>query len=256
MDDNIDQEGVQAFGLIDSLDQAWLKLPLTVMRDVGPATLTLGGLLKISNKETFVAAHDIASAARVPLATTRKHLEMLSEHGWIENKGRGCTRGGRPRRTTTRTLTAQCRNHLEPYAILPWWACCFICADRGKKHPGRLRWSTKALLSIVMGRLATLKAAANEAAEDGSSEEIFEWIDCYMGIENRFRFSLSYLERQTGLTQESVVSAKRDLNHLGIVEWSASESGIDCIRPRWDFQVIKTPADQGFFRVSFRNTEG
>ena len=88
MDDTTTHPEVQVFDLVDSLDQSWLKLPLEVMKDVGPATQTLGGLLKITNKETFVSTATIAEAARMPPRTAEKHLHSLDTHGWVSNRGR------------------------------------------------------------------------------------------------------------------------------------------------------------------------
>ena len=68
---------VRHISLIDSLADGWLKLPFAVMRDVGPATQTLGGLLKHTNKETFVTAKDIAGKARRPLVPPSLKLPSL-----------------------------------------------------------------------------------------------------------------------------------------------------------------------------------
>src|SRR5438045_296783 len=94
-------ESPRQFGLIESLDREWLKLPTAIMNDVGPATQTLAGLLKIASRETFVETAKIAHQARVPLKTARKHLQTLADKGWITNAGRGRTRRGAARRTCT-----------------------------------------------------------------------------------------------------------------------------------------------------------
>jgi hypothetical protein len=44
-----DETQVRQLSLIETLDEAWLKLPLTIMQDVGPAVQTLGGILAIAN---------------------------------------------------------------------------------------------------------------------------------------------------------------------------------------------------------------
>ena len=56
----------EEISLLASLTGEWLKLPLSIVRDVGPATQTLGGILKISNRETFVSASKVAERARLP----------------------------------------------------------------------------------------------------------------------------------------------------------------------------------------------
>ena len=60
MDSTTDGHGRQHISLLESLDGEWIKLPLAVMQDVGPAVQTLGGVLKVTNKETYVAVVEIA----------------------------------------------------------------------------------------------------------------------------------------------------------------------------------------------------
>src|SRR5215207_582403 len=101
-------------GLLESLQRGqWLKLPLAVMRDVGPAVQTLAGLLTITSNETFVQVGKIASAARVPKRTTQKHLEALKGGGWIDSRGRERTRRGAPRRTCTWVITQKTKESLQ-----------------------------------------------------------------------------------------------------------------------------------------------
>ena len=245
------QPPVRHISLIDSLAEEWLKLPFAVMREVGPAAQTLGGLLKHTNKETFVTAKDIAGKARLPLSTVRKHLVILHKHGWIENAGRERTRTGRARRTCTIKITQKTRDMMEPYACLPWWACCNI------SKVGRLPWSSKAVLSVVMARLMSLKAAAIESSPDedftrpakiadGARRSLIrepqlhtrpgatrKWLDerdeelvgaiDNLGGDERFRFGLDELTRSTGLTRESVVSAKRWLKGRWLINWSGGD---------------------------------
>ena len=106
-----------------------------------------------------------------------------------------------------------------------------------------------------MGRLASLKAAAerDEYHDDG---DVLDWITCYADEEQRFCFSLSYLERQTGLTRKSLVSGKRELHRVGIIDWTGDDASINCIQPRWDFRVIQTPTRPGYFKVGFGNAKG
>lgn len=208
-----DQTERQEISLLESLNGEWLKLPLVAMQDVGPAVQTLGGLLQMTNKETFSAVGDIAQHARLPVPTARKHLVVLDAAGWITNRGRERTRRGRPRRTATIAIAKQTRGKIEPYGILPWWTCCTI------KRVGKLPWSAKAVLSVIMARLTSLKAAAERDGTDDDLEGMIE----NMGGEDRFRFSLSSLVAQTGLTHDSVTTAKQLLdNHFGIVQWKST----------------------------------
>lgn len=58
-----------------------------------------------------------------------------------------------------------------------------------------------------------------------------------------------------GLTRKSVWAAKGELNRLGIVEWTGNGQDIDTLCPRWDFQIVITPASPGHIWVDFNNTE-
>ena len=235
----------EEISLLDSLNQEWIKLPLSIMRDVGPATQTLGGILKISNRETFVSANKVAERARLPLATVRKHLVTLHEQGWIDNAGRGYTRLGRARRTCTLTVTTKTKAALCDYSILPWWACCRVTKVCG------LPWSSKAVLSIIMARLAALKKAAEGQDEIEAADDWF-WLHLEnLGSEDRFRFSLDRLQRETGLHRESIVEAKRRLAELRIVSWSRSDNA-DVLFPNEAFRVVVTPASAGKVNIAFQ----
>jgi len=238
----------EKISLLESLGGEWIALPLTVMRDAGPAVQTLGGLLKITNRETYVAVSEIAGTARLPTATVRKHLVMLDSRGWIASSGRQKTRRGALRRTATTRIAKQTLDHLKPYGILPWWACCSI------RKVGRLPWSAKAVFSIVMARLCSLKGAAERDGVDEDAEEMI----AKMGGDDRFEFSLDWLTEQTGLHRETIVRAKRFLNHrYGMVRWIGTpvEAGTDTpthqLVPNWDFRVVVTPAQKGGVYLAF-----
>jgi hypothetical protein len=235
MDDNTNNEGVQVYCLFATLEQSWFKMPHQIMQDIGPATQTLAGILKLTNKETFTSAENIASPARLRLSTVRKHLVILHNHGWLENKGREHTRRGQPRRTATIKITSKTKDHLEPYGILPWWACCSL-----SKKNLRLPWSSKALLSVIMSRAVGMKVVQERIQESVD--------DCYVEPDDddgeRFRFSLRRLEQDTGLTRESIVDAKQFLARHRIILWggSAKIDGItkDMLRPNWGLEIIET----------------
>jgi hypothetical protein len=240
----------EEISLLESLDNEWIKLPLKIMQDVGPAVQTLGGLLKVTNRETYTAVSEIAERARLPVGTVRKHLLTLDNAGWISNRGREHTRRGRPRRTATLAITKKASGAIAPYAILPWWACCQI------RKVGRLPWSAKAVLSVVMARLMRLKGAA-ERDDNHVGDEVIGSI-ANMGDEERFRFSLRWLMEQTGLTHDSVTTAKRLLNHrYGIVQWlgrkvaAGADTPTDQLIPNWDFRVVVTSAPQGGCFLAF-----
>lgn len=242
-----DDRQIEKYSLLESLDKEWIKFPFTIMQDVGPAVQSLGGLLKITMKETFSSVETIAQHTRLPISTIRKHLATLHEHGWIENKGREHTRRrGALRRTATISITRQTKDHVEPYGVLPWWACCNI------RKVGKLPWSAKALLSVLMARLCSLKGAAER---DGPDDDPAGQIE-NMGGDDRFRFSLTYLTRQTGLTRDSIVTAKKRLHKHKIICWSGRENVVDILSPNWDFAVIVTPATPEHIWLDFGHREG
>ena len=234
----------QELSLLESLDAEWIKLPLAVMQDVGPAAQTLGGLLKLTNRETFSAVGEIAIRSRLPVATVRKHLVTLDAHGWINHHGREKTRRGWLRRTATLTimkkttlaLDGQASENLNPngkpkllYGVLPWWACCQI------KKVGKLPWCSKAVLSIVMGRLAALKAAGQRQGDHDGDEELIGALE-NLGGDDRFKFPLRWLMAQTGLTHDSITTAKRLLHYqFHILRWIGTE------RPKGRFKPGTTP---------------
>ena len=77
-----------------------------------------------------------------------------------------------------------------------------------------------------------------------------------MGGDDRFRFSLTYLTKETGLTRDSVISAKRWLYRHKIIRWKGDLTVTDVLVPNWDFAVVVTPADHGHCWVGFGRKEG
>jgi hypothetical protein len=203
----------------------------------------MGVLLKMTIRETYASVGTIAGSARLPVGTVKNHLLTLDQNGWIVNEGRQKTRRGFLRRTATLKITKQTIDATQPYGILPWWACCKI----GNKKQFRLPWCAKAVLSILMGRLCSLKGAAER---DGPDDDLEGQID-NMGGDDRFRFGLSYLAGQTGLTRDSVVTAKQTLAKVGIVKWMGNrpkpgqDTNTHLLVPNYDFAVVVTPASAG-----------
>lgn len=241
------REEISLFG---SLNGEWLKLALPVVRDVGPAAQTLGGILKRCDnktKETFAEVSKIAERARLPVAQVRRHLVTLHNRGWIDNAGREQTRAGKTRRTCTIKLTTKTKSALQDYGMLPWWAC--------SKAAG-LPWSARAVLSIFVARLAAFKAAIERDMGDISDDEEFWGSIENMGGESRFRFSLDSLHRQTGLWSQAIVAAKRQLKRLGAIDWirGQREDGgddPDVIAPNAAFRVIATPTTGNLVMLKF-----
>lgn len=233
--------------LPESLRENWLKLPCDAVKHAGPASQTLAGIMQITNRETYCSAEEIANRARVPLATCRKHLAILADRGYIDNEGRQSTRAGIPRRTCTIRLTKQARDMSSDYYPLPWWAACYI------NRLGRLKWSTKALLSLIMRRL--MGAAAWQERNDLSGDDDESKDDALIQYDSddRYKFSLAYLSENLGLTRESVVNAKADLARMRIIDWCRG-NGInapDTLTPSLGFRVSIKPAGPGLVTVSF-----
>ncbi len=241
--------------LLDSIERGagWMKLPHDTMRESGPASQTLGGVLRLTNRETFASLETIARAARLQKRTVQRHLAKLDGGGWIRHKGREKTRSGWLRRTATIQVTAKATAAAETaYGVLPWWACCNI-----RRH-GRFTWAARAVLSIVLGRLMSLRAGIEEQDGHGLDECDVWGSIANMGCEDRFRFSLESLQRQTGLTRQAAVDAKRQLSKAKIVKWTgaAERSGsqeADVLYPNEDFQVREIPASQGRCFLEFES---
>lgn len=245
--DTTSEQSTEEISLLESLNQEWHKLPTAVMRDCGSAALTYAGLLRITNKQTFIETKTIAEKARVPLATARKHLELLRAAGYVKHEGRQVTRSGYPRRTVTRTIKVPAGD----YGILPWWA--YFRFRRGTP----MTWSEKAVLSVLMARLCGLKAVAERGgAPVTDDDDIVGVIENLGGIE-RFRFTVPALRQQTGLWNEAIVSAKKRLCGRGVISRELLVDGQggylgDLLIPNWDFRAVVTPASPGRCFVELR----
>lgn len=247
---------IDEFDLCESLEREWIKLPTAAMRDVGPAAQTLGGLLRVTNRETFVPVSAIAAAARLVTKTTRNHLVTLSSSGWITNAGRERTRRGAPRRTCTIRITKKTHDALQPvdgglvYGVVPWWA-----SLRGNLA---MPWCARAVLSIVMARLMSLKSAVigQEGGADLHGDDLWGSIS-NLGGEDRFKFSLVQLEQLTGLDHKSIISAKRELKRRGIIQWYGPQradggNDVHMLYPDETFRVVVKPLENNRCIVSFR----
>ncbi len=233
---------VEYISLVDAMQGQWIKLPHAVMRACGPAAQTLGGLLKITKTETFCKTDKIARRAHLPLSTVRKHLKALEGDGWIKNKGREKKCRGYALRTATIALTAKARDNLSPYGVLPWWACGYVIDQQRK-----LSWGGKAVLSLVMSRLMSLIAAIEKNDSQGLDlDDIVGSIE-KLGGNERFRMGLRWIERQTGLTRETIGHAKRELWHAHLIclQHDTDEffdfHRTDILAPNWDAQIVVTP---------------
>lgn len=208
------------------LTAPYIPLSEAAMREVGSAAQTLGGLYKITGKETFVPIHDIALSARVRQRTCEKQLKRLHESGWVHNRGRERTRAGCLRRTATHALTLKAKKHKSPFLRLPYWAA--VPVGRTK-----LSWKARAVLAVVTSQYNVLVDSPGLEAYSDEQGLILE------EFEDRFRFSLSRLQRQTGLQRNSVVEAKRELHEAGIITWRGSGQNVDLVLPNPDYQITR-----------------
>lgn len=247
-----ERKGTRRITLYNSLSEEWIKLPFAVMRECGPAAQTLGGLLKLTDKETFSSVKKIAETSRLPVKTCRNHLNTLHERKWIQNLKRQRTRTGRARRTCTIKLWRTDETSTDGYGVLPWWACC----NPTKKR--KLNWSERVVLSWVMYRLLSLKAVVEMDGDlCGDEAEFWEMVGGTIGDwDDRFQISLMHLNKLTGLDRKSITSAKMGLNQRGIIKWNEvrrEDGGLDSDRilPRSEFAVKEKSAEPGRVFLTF-----
>lgn len=240
-------------------NQNYIKLPVRAMRDCGPAAETLGAMLRyVTDKETFTSAKKIAEALRLPLTTYRRHANQLASNGYLKNVGRE-----NGRRSATIRILKKARTAADTeWGVLPSWARRNIRTvyERftGKRNTGQIPWSAKAVLSIVMARLAGLRSVVNpECWVDG--EELWAGVE-YLGGHNKFQFSLPALTSQTGLHRESIIEGKNWLREHGLVDQFANPgrnggSGRDSLMPSPTFRIKKTPIDEKRCYLDFVHSE-
>ncbi len=198
------------FDLLAALDRfPWIKLPHHCMKECGPAAQSLGGLLRITNRQTFVSVERIAESAFVPVASCRKHLKALHDAGYIKRQGRQRTPAGVLRRTGTIQVTAKGKG-CDRFGILPSW---LELAFPRRNVP----WSCRAVFSLVMARMLSV----HRGIEDDMRPDDLGCL--YEKAPDRFGFSLSSIEEATGLSRPSIISAKSRLQFAGLIEWRSGE---------------------------------
>lgn len=207
-----------------------IKMLVQAMCEVGSAAQTLGGVLKASPKSTYASVSKIALGCRLPVKTVRNHLKILSDNGWITNQGRQPTRTGRARRTCTISVTEKTTSAMTRYCPLPWWV-----------QATKWNWRTRALWSVIVCQWLKLRVGILEALGERTCSEpmLPDHLDL-IGGDERFGFSLSDLQKMTGLTTDSIVEAKRDLYQGGFVIWAATNdhTSPDVLMPNWDMNLI------------------
>lgn len=253
-------EAVQRISLLDALDGEWIKLPTQAMLECGAAAQTLGGLLRITNRETYASTQKIAAEAGEALSTTRRHLLQLEEAGFIKNVGR------KGRRTPTIRVLQKALDAGQDYGVLPWWAPVRIrTLSRGRsgaRGGGRMPWGARAVLSVVLTRLATLRKIIDE--KDGQcdldAEDVWGSLE-HLGGDAKFRFSIAYLRGQTGLWEQSIIEAKHWLVRHGLIRryrttHSNGGFGRDCLVPSETFRVLIVDAGGDRCWIDFEARSG
>jgi hypothetical protein len=238
----VTKDGVVETRFPDSLDQN-LQIGLPSIRAVGPAAETLATLISISTKDSFVRYSEIARRARLPETTVKKHIAKLQPDS-LENKGRQPTRSGWVRRTTTIRPTKMALGQRDKYILLPWWARCNLnleAIDRSRRSC-RLSWSEKVLFGFVISQFIKIQQGEKEAIPGSIACEAFN--------RDRYQFSLSGLSAALGLDRKTIVSVKRSLHRIQLIDWSRDEGSKDWIAPNFGLKVRNTPAEKpGFCHI-------
>lgn len=199
---------VRQISLLDSIGgEPWYKVPLSAVREAGSASLILSSLYSVTsngNRTTFRAVEKIADGVGVKVDAARNHLRKLTFYGYIKNGGRSSSKNGHSRRTCDWTLTKKGVDAFSGfYGILPWWM------TRGDRNGKRFKWSEQLLASMVLAKMASLKSVVIQASGDVDDTELAAGIE-ELG-ENRFRFTLSTIERMTAMDSKTIIAAKKSL---------------------------------------------
>lgn len=244
---------VRQISLLDSISgEGWFKIPLSAVREVGPASLMLSSLYSLTsngNRTTFRSVEKIAAYAGIKVQAARKQLQKLVLYGYVKNGGRSSTQSGHSRRTCNWSITNKGLDAFGGYyGILPWW---MTCHDR---HGNRFSWSEQLLMSIILAKMASLKSVVVQNGDPLDDMELAAGIE-ELG-ENRFRFTLSTVERMTALDSKTIIKAKKSLRARKMIfvydqNTDAGGRAPHLIEPRHDYRCIKTPVDQNRFYLDF-----
>lgn len=233
---------IRVITMSEAINQRFIRLPRKAVLEVGPAAQTLGGLLMLTDRETFCSLAKIASEARIPMETLRNHMPKLHEAGYVELLGREKTRSGRARRTVTIRITKKAKDESRDYFPLLWWSAAML----------RNSWSSRLLWAFVVKSALGLRKAA-KAATDDDVGDLAEHVE-NLGGDDRFQFSLNNIGRETGLTRETIISAKRNLWRQKIIDWSGQSDGLstDVITPNWNSQLMITDTGNGMCTLAIK----
>jgi hypothetical protein len=178
--------------LSEVLSRDGLGLLREAMNGVGPAAQTLSAMRRLASikGETFASIRIIADDACLKQRTVKHHLRKPVHFGWLECQGR------RGRRTPTYSVPLGLinRSGRRKFAILPRWAARLLPT-----------WSERAVFACIISRDMLCTDVLGDEVEDGG--------ECY----RRRIYTISALEKDTGLCRPAIVKAKRKLVERGLV---------------------------------------
>ena len=162
------------------------------MKGMGPAAQTLAAMRRLAakNGETFASIRVIADIACLPQRTVKRHLRSLVHFQWLECQGR------RGRRTPTYVVPMRLINRTgsQKFALLPRWAARMLNT-----------WAERAVFACIISRDVLCTDVLDDEVEDGG--------ECF----GRRVYTISVLEKDTGLSRPAIIEAKRKLVDRGLV---------------------------------------
>jgi hypothetical protein len=177
--------------------------------ELGEATQVLAALTIAAGPEqkfkTFAAKGKLAGIACCSEKTIQRALAVngpLVTGGWVKRHGREHgPAGGRKRRTVSFSLTRKTVEAFdEKYHTLPR----SIVLD-AQANGDPMTWAERVLLSLLVSRHELVERIAGDDQSGGCADE-------------RLFFSLRELRLQTGLVNETLVAARRNLIASGMIE--------------------------------------
>lgn len=213
----------------------YLALHYRVMNEIGELTRTFAAVRELANKKNkqyFGKLEHIQGASGLPLRTTKRHLEQLTDRDWLK-------RWGRQRR---RTVTYEIREHAWKksresfFGRLPnWWT--------------ETSWARSAVYATILG--LRCKVEAVDARLDVGALEMGS-------LEHLELITKTELWRKTGLSERAIVYATNWLQDTGYVrrigvEWKLPT--FEILRPPDWGETVSEPRAKIQRRTGFTNIQ-
>ncbi|QDV43419.1 hypothetical protein Enr13x_32750 [Stieleria neptunia] len=205
---NIHDDESDAIRTDRSRDAEYFRLNSECMRECGVgAALTLAAFYRIAGRGKFFRTLSvIMKRTRFSDSSTKRHMKVLEDCGWIENFGR------QRRRTPTRAITDRVLDGANDWAmVLPEWV---LDLD--------LKESELALISISFHRVRGMSNSENG--------DLGAWLCIDASAE--FTWSTKWVASLTGLSPKSIRSARASLVARGMIEDSDQPRGKIVVVPR------------------------